>query len=184
MKRLVPVFVAVVLVFATAGTAAADNMRLSGSVDLVPMGEFANEQASVDAAFAYGGTLSFAYDVHPNFAVGIAPRYVLGLKAKDVEGDAATQLDIPLRLIGGAPLADGKARVYGYAAPGYSIVMPPEGDSWKGFMLGFGAGGMYAVTPKLMILAEVGYTLGFQKVEDVEAATNLLTASIGVSVPL
>src|SRR4029077_4933938 len=115
-----------------------------------------------DTSFAFAVMPVFDYLVLPNFFVGIAPSYAFNVKPKDATGDAGKELDIMLRLGGGLPVAE-KIGVYGYAAPGYSVVSPPQGDSYKGLILGLHAGGMMDIASNLFVNAELGYHLGFQK---------------------
>jgi hypothetical protein len=82
--------------------------------------------------------------------------------------------------VGGAYALNEKLGLYGYASPGYSIVKPPEGDSAKGLVVGLHAGAMFDIATKLFLAGEVGYQLGFQKVNDVEAKTNYLQIGLGV----
>jgi outer membrane protein with beta-barrel domain len=152
----------------TSATAAAtmpdSKMRLGLNVVPMPFGTLKGEGGfSADTAFAFGLSAFFDYSVHPNFFIGVSPQYIFNVKPKDGDGSAAKELDIQLRLGGGAPVSD-TIQLYGYLSPGYGIIMPPEGDSAKGFMLGIHAGGMMNVSPTVFVAAELGYQLGFEKV--------------------
>ena len=153
-------------------SAAASDSKMRGGLDLVPT-PFGSAKASAggisattDLGFAFGLMPFFDYMINNNFFVGIGPTYTLNLKPKSGGGNAAKELDISLRLGGGAPVAD-KIQIYGYASPGYSIVFPPSGagsDKAKGFSVGFHAGGMYDVTPTAFVNLELGYLLGFESI--------------------
>ena len=121
----------------------------------------------------------FDYLVLPNVFVGAAPSYTFNVKAKDDTGDAASQLDLLLRVGYGMPVNE-KLGLYGYASPGYSIISPPEGDSAKGLVVGLHAGAMYDVTSNLFLNGQIGYQLGFQKVSDVDLKSNFLQIGLGV----
>jgi len=166
----------------TMGGAAASQMRVGLNVVPMPFGKFKTDVGSVDTKFAFGVFPFFDYLIHPNFFVGIAPQYTFNVKPKDVDGDAAKELDIMLRL-GGQGYVANQLQLYGYASPGYSIVMPPSGGTnAKGFVLGLHAGAMYDVTPGAFLNLEIGYQLGFQKVSvgGVSGDTKTSFAQIGL----
>ncbi len=155
-----------------AGTVGASASRVRIGLDLVPMpfGTLTivagNVTASSDAAFAFGLAPFFDYSVHPNFFIGVSPQYIFNVKGKDDTGSAGKEFDILLRLGGNAPVAD-RLQLYGYLAPGYSVIILPSGtglDNPKGFVLGVHAGGMLDVTPALFVNAELGYQVGFQSI--------------------
>ena len=167
---------------ASGGAAAtADDSKMRLGVVLVPMpiGSLKSPGGSVDSAVAFAVMPVFDYLVLPNLFVGVAPSYAFNVKAKDGGGDASSQIDLLLRVGGGLPLNE-KLQLYGYAAPGYSIVRPPEGDSAKGLVLGLHAGAMFDIATKLFLSGEVGYQLGFQKVSDVDLKTNYLQIGLGI----
>jgi hypothetical protein len=84
---------------------------------------------------------------------------------------------------GNAKVAD-TIMLYGYAAPGYGIVMPSVGENAKGFVVGFAGGAMLALTPGMYLNGEVGYQVGYQKVKvlnaDVDAKTNFMHIGVGL----
>jgi len=148
-------------------------MRLGLNVVPMPFGKFTvgsgGVSASGDTAFAFGIMPFFDYLLTRNFFVGLGPMYTLNVKSKDATGSASKELDLQARIGGEVPASD-QIEVYGYVAPGYSIIMPPSGSgsstNAKGFEVGFHAGGMFNVSPLVFLNAEVGYQLGFQKVTE------------------
>jgi hypothetical protein len=154
-------------------------MRLAVMLVPMPIGSFKSGDSSLDSAVAFAVMPVFDYLVLPNVFVGVAPSYAFNVKPKDGGGDAGSQIDLLLR-VGGAYALNEKLGLYGYASPGYSIVKPPEGDSAKGLVVGLHAGAMFDIATKLFLAGEVGYQLGFQKVNDVEAKTNYLQIGLGV----
>src|SRR5204863_1344120 len=111
---------------------------------------------SADTAFAFGIMPTVDYSVSPYFFIGLAPQYTFNVKGDSSNGDAASMLDFFLRLGGNAPVAD-RLQLYAYLAPGYSIVMPSQGDNSRGFTLGFHGGGMFDLTPNAFVNLELGY---------------------------
>lgn len=167
---------------ATAG-ASASKMRLGVTLVPMPLGSFKTGPASLDSAVAFGVMPVFDYLVLPNVFVGVAPSYTFNVKPKDVTGDAASQLDLLLRVGYQMPLGE-KLGVYGYASPGYSIISPPEGDSAKGLVVGLHVGAMYDLASNLFLNGQVGYQLGFQKLSGVESKTDFLQIGLGVGMRL
>jgi hypothetical protein len=146
--------------------AVAAKMRVGFNIVPMPIGTLKASALgmtfSSDAAFAFGVLPFFDYMVSPNFFVGFGPTFVFNVKGKD-GGTAAKELDLSVRLGGGAPISD-TMQLYGYLSPGYSIIMPSMGDSAKGFALGVHAGAMYSISPTAFLNGELGYQVGFQKI--------------------
>jgi len=141
---------------------------LGGHLGLSPIGTLKAEalgtSASVDAATAFeiGGRAE--YQIMPLLSIGFAPSIMLNVKAKDAD-NSSSQLDLPLRIVAGGDVAP-KIRLYGFAAPGYTIMFPPS-DSMgntthpSGFMIGFGGGVGYRVAPRFSLNGELGYQFRF-----------------------
>jgi hypothetical protein len=130
-----------------ASAAHADKIKVGGQLQVLPAlsslkaeGLGLDESASAEPAFGVLGT--FDYAVHPNIDIGLAPRIVFGLKA-DSDADSATQFDLAARVTGHAQVAP-KLDIFGFAAPGYSILSmpnwPDQVDQPSGLVLGFGGG--------------------------------------------
>jgi hypothetical protein len=167
----------------TEATAGDSKMRLAVMLVPMPLGSLKTNlggtESSADSAVAFAVMPVFDYLVLPNLFVGVAPSYAFNVKAKDGGGDALSQIDLLLRVGGGYPLNE-KLQLYGYGAPGYSIIRPSEGDSAKGLVLGLHAGAMFDVASKVFLSGELGYQLGFQKVSDTDLKTNYLQIGLGV----
>jgi hypothetical protein len=171
---------------AAAQTPLADpNSKLRLGLNLVPM-PFGKAkanisglgEASADTAFAFGIMPAADYILSPYFFVGFAPQLTFNIKGKDFTGDAGKMLDFLVRAGGNAPVAD-TIELYGYLAPGYSIVIPPMGDSSKGFVLGFHGGAILDLAPNLFVNLELGYQFGFQKVHDFDYKLNYFQIGLG-----
>jgi hypothetical protein len=164
-------------------TASASKMRLGVMLVPMPLGSLKTNlggtDTSTDSAVAFAVMPVFDYLVTPHLFVGVAPSYAFNVKGKDAGGDAASQIDLLLR-IGGEYALNDKLQLYGYGSPGYSIVKPSEGDSAKGLVVGLHAGAMMAVSTKLFLNGEVGYQLGFQKISDTDFKTNYLQIGVGI----
>ncbi len=140
---------------------------------------------STDTKFAVGAFPFFDYLITPNFFAGVKVQYTFNLNVKDSNVDSSKELDLMIRLGGGLYVAD-KLQFYGYASPGYSIVMPPSGSNSskpKGFAVGAHLGAMYDVTPTAFVNLELGYQFGLQKVSlfgsSVDYKVNLAQIGLG-----
>lgn len=175
------------------GTVSDSKVWIGGHLGLSPIGSLEasasgggnSVSASVDAAAAFeiGGLIE--YRVTPNISIGFTPTVLLNVKGTD-DKDSATALDLPLRLSAGANVAP-RVRLYGFAAPGYSILFPPsdaQGNTThpSGFMLGFGGGVGYRVAPKFMLAGELGYQFRFLSTSeqgvDISLHVNYLTFAV------
>jgi hypothetical protein len=140
-----------------------------------------------DAKFAFGIMPTFDLSLNQFLFIGVAPQYIFNVKPDDSDGDAASELDLRARIGGIAKVAD-TIRVFGYAAPGYSIVMLPDDvdniDNPAGFVLGFAGGAAFDLAPSTYLSAEVGYQIGYQTTEilnnEVDAKTNYLHLGVGL----
>jgi hypothetical protein len=171
------------------------NSRFRVGLNLVPApfgklkGSFSGPLGTVssefDAAFAFGFHPYVDYIVAPPyFFLGFAPQFLFNVKANSGGGDAARELDLLLRLGAQAPIAD-RIQLYGYIAPGYSVVTPPRGSDSSGFVLGFHGGAWYDVTAQFFVNAQIGYQFGFQSVSSsVDLGTNYFMFGLGGGVRL
>ena len=181
------------------GVSAAAEKKISIGVqaEMLPLGSVevgANgESESNDLKLSYGVGLNLSYDVHPNISIGIAPRYIFGIKPDqaDEDDESVQELDVRARLTAHFPVAQG-LQVFGFAAPGYSWLLDNSAeedfDNPEGFVVGFGGGATYDVSPDLFVSAEVGYQLGFQGFSaetpigkiDADTKTNFLNVGLGL----
>jgi hypothetical protein len=163
-------------------------LRVSLTVAPMPAGTLKASagafKAEGDTAFAVGLIPSIDLALGQFAFVGFAPQYIFNVKGKDATGDAGSELDLRLRVGGNAKVAD-TIMLFGYAAPGYGIVMPSgDGENAKGFVLGFAGGAMLALTPGMFLSAEVGYQVGYQKVEVANVSGDLKTNYMHIGVGL
>jgi hypothetical protein len=133
---------------------------------------------STDTKFAFGVMPTLDFSLNQFLFVGVAPQYIFNVNADDRDGDAASELDLRARIGGIAKVAD-TVRVFGYVAPGYSIVMLPDDfgnvDDPKGFVLGFAGGAAFDLAPSTYLSAEVGYQVGYQTTEVLNADADFKT---------
>jgi hypothetical protein len=170
-------------------------MRLGITLSPMPVGTFkaaaGGLSASSDAKFAFGIVPTFDYNINEYLFVGLAPQIILNVIPKDADGKAAKELDLRARVGGNAKVAD-TIRLFGYLAPGYSIIMFPDKmdglSNPAGFVLGFAGGALFDLTPSVFANAEVGYQVGFQSVSFMGASadlkTNYLHIGLGIGVRL
>jgi hypothetical protein len=141
----------------------------TGSFDISLSGPTGNADASFDTTTAFGVSGVFAYDVTRNLSIGVAPRLIMGVNftvpdATDT-GDDAKQFDLRARIAVHGEIAP-KLQIYGYAAPGYSWLIPPDDDNDSGFSIGGGAGASYDVTDAFYVNAELGYQIAYYSDEN------------------
>ena len=165
--------------------------RLQVGLTLLPMGlgsftaSPGGMSVTADAAFAFGLGLSAGYVVIPGLTVGLAPQAIFNVKPKEDGGAGAKQYDLMARVAYTVPVVETIA-VYAEVLPGYSLIAPPSGDTAKGFVLAFGAGGAMDLTDRTFANLGVGYQLGFQKriAEGIasDVKTKYLRVAFGVGV--
>jgi hypothetical protein len=152
---------------AQGGDAAEPELWVGGHLGLSPLGTLKADaqgaMASADAATALdlGGRVDFS--VLPMLSIGFAPTLRLNVKGTN-DNDSGSQLDLPIRVLVGGSVAP-MVRLYGFAAPGYSILFPPSGggddNHPSGFMIGFGGGVRYRLAPRFALAGELGYQFRF-----------------------
>jgi hypothetical protein len=158
--------------------------KLRVGLNLVPMpfGSFkttlTGSEISIDTAFAFGLMPAIDYLLSTYYFVGFAPQFTFNVNGKDGAGDAAKAVDLLVRLGGNAPVAD-NIELYGYIAPGYSIVFPNGGDNPAGFVLGFHGGAILDISPTVFTNLEIGYQVGFQTVNSSDYKLNYFQIGIG-----
>lgn len=158
------------------------NMHAGLRVMMLPLGtnktELQGNNIDSDLAFAFGLSPFFDYNIIRYLGVGFGPEFFLNVKGKDFEGDAAKAVNLNLRVKGMYPVLE-QMNAYLLLTPGYSIILPAQGDKPKGFNLGFAGGVDYNFTPMIGAFAEVGYILGFQSLNDVKSNNNYMQFNIG-----
>jgi hypothetical protein len=152
---------------ATAAPPAPGPIRLGFTLVPAPLGSLRSgspgEEFSVGSQFAFAVMPVVDLSLARHFFVGFAPSYTFNIKAKNGPDDAASELDLLLR-IGAEAAATDRFQIYGYLSPGYGFMygLPPGGEGVRGPVLGLHAGGRLDLTPAFFVNAEVGYQMGFQ----------------------
>ena len=120
------------------------------------------------AEFSVGSQFAFAVmpvvdlSLARHLFVGFAPSYTFNIQALGRSADAASELDLLLR-IGTEVAATERLQIYGYLSPGYAFMSGlPNDASARGPVIGLHAGGRLDLTPAFFVNAEVGYQRGFQ----------------------
>jgi len=156
--------------------------KLGGAVQLLPVGSITaaaggdSETTDADTAVGLSGFVEFG--LGPNLSIGLAPRLLLNVKGESGT-ESAEQLDLAVRLVAGTAVGTGNTRVYGFIAPGYSVLFIPDWPDGisnpAGLILGFGGGLAFKVQPGLELTTEIGYQLGFQSVTEMGETLDLTT---------
>ncbi len=177
------------LLAAPAGLARADQVRVGGTVSILPVGQLhASAEGvgsdSVDAATAVGLGGLVEVPLTNNLAVGLAPRLLLNVKGEDGD-ESARELDLAVRLIGSVPVG-GVTELYGFLAPAYSILFIPDWPDGvadpAGLALGLGGGASFDLSPQFRLGGEIGYQLGWQQVTEQSDAIELETDFLHIGV--
>lgn len=156
--------------------------RFGAEIALLPSGSLSaaanNQTISVDTATAVGLGAIVQFPLNDIFTIDIAPRLLFNVKGTN-DTDSATELDLRARLTAGGYVAP-SVRLYAAAAPGYSIIFPPdtsgggiEMSNPKGFTVGLAAGAAFAVQPRMQLTTEVGYQFGFQSTTVTSGSTSV-----------
>jgi opacity protein-like surface antigen len=180
-------------------------LSLGAQIELVPYGQISAGNDDVDfkedTAFIYGVGANLDFYLNQYLSIGFAPRFLLNVTTKDQadeqeDDDALKQLDLRARVKGEFPVSR-VAHLYGYVAPGYSLIFandndfgPVNIDDAKGFVLAFAAGATFDLSANLFLNTEVGYQLGFQQSSasldgidgdaDFDFKTNNLAVGVGL----
>ena len=158
-------------------------------LELLPKGDFdfsdhdtGASLSSGDLKAAFGMSGTFGFDLFGHLTLGIAPRLIRGVAPAKGHEDSMQELDLRARVA-----VHGRihrvAELYGYVAPGYSWVIPPEGKNAVGPVLAFGAGITGDIDSTYFMSLEVGYQLGRQVIElpgaDVDASIDFYEIGVG-----
>jgi hypothetical protein len=172
--------------------AASPGLRVGAQLDLLPIGTLhiaaSGESDSADASDAIGLGALAEYRVSDVVTIGFAPRYILPVKVEDA-GDSGSQLDLRVRGTVGTVVAP-RVHLHGIGTLGYSmmfhVLSDLNGNYYRssGFIVGFGAGLGYSLNPRLQLVAEMSYQLGYQGTTiagyDVDAGTSYFTMGVGL----
>lgn len=141
-----------------------------------PIGSFSGSR---DTAFAFGLAPYLDYVVHRNVFLGFSPVYSFHIKADGSNGDSGEELDLLIRAGVQFPVIP-RLEVFGYLAPGYSIIMVPNADNPSGFVLGFHGGATYNLNSSVFALFQLGYQFGYQSVDSGDAKTEFFQFGLGL----
>jgi hypothetical protein len=188
-RLLIHSLVGLFFLAAPLASARAERVRLGGTVSLLPIGQAQVEAGEVseseDTATAVGLGAVVEVQLLTNLAVGFAPRLILNVKGEEAT-ESAKELDLAVRLIGNVPVGE-MVQLYGFAAPGYSIIYVPDLPDGisnpAGLILGFGGGVGFDINPRFRLAAELGYQPGEQQISE-EGETvdlNISYLHLGVS---
>jgi hypothetical protein len=166
-------------------TAVEKKFKLGAQLELVPVGKaevkLGGESASADADTAYAVGMNFDYDVTPYISIGLAPRLIFGLKSEKSTSDSTDEeINLRARVMGHFPVT-GQMQIFGYAAPGYAISVSDADKDPSGFLIAFGGGATYDVTPSLFLSGELGYQMSFQSVTDTVPGAGEVTLDVNTS---
>ena len=151
--------------------------RLHVGVAFLPMslGQFSavygGMPITADAALALGFTGSVGYEVISGLSVGISPQmlYNVGTKDDPTGGgntvDMSRELDVMARVAYAFPIVEG-ARIFAEVLPGYSLILPKNGDAAKGFVIAGGVGATIDMSDQIFVSLGAGYQAGFQSRKD------------------
>jgi hypothetical protein len=167
-------------------------ISIGGTLSVSPTGTFkasaGSVSNSVDLETAYGIGGLVEYRISRNVSVGLAPSVTLHVRGKD-DTSSGTELDLPLRVAFGAPVAP-KLRLYGFVSPGYTILYPPDSldntdfGNPSGFMIGLGGGMATQLAPSVFLTGEISYQFRFPSTTvqnvDISLDVNYLTFAAGI----
>ncbi len=154
---------------------AADQTLLGVLFEIMPAGTLSASEvgagsASSDTAFSVAIAPFLDVPVLPNFALGFSPQIIFGVKGSNA-AQSATEYDLRARLTTRYPMAP-NAQVYARFSPAYSLISvpspPPGVSNPAGLVLDFSVGAEIEVLPKLFVVIDVGYQIGFQSTTDVD----------------
>jgi hypothetical protein len=118
----------------------------------------------LDFAPAYGVGLSWGYFVMRGLSIGVAPQAIFDIKLKnDASSRASTEYDFMARAAYVLPVL-AKLAAYGELLGGYSIISPAKGDSSRGLVYAFGAGGIVDAGDRAFVVGGGGYQWGWQTI--------------------
>jgi hypothetical protein len=133
-----------------------------------------------DTAFSVAVAPFLDVSLSPYVALGFSPQFIFGVQGKGAS-QSATEYDLRARLTARYPVSP-NARVYARFSPGYSIVslredLPSGVSDPAGLLLDFAVGTEIAVLPKLFLVVDLGYQVGFQSTSDVDGSNVDFTTS-------
>lgn len=183
---------------ASAGPAFAEapgRARVSLGIVAAPVGSYTvrgfglSGSGDTEPAFALRPAIDFSLSDY--VFIGFSLQYVMNVNTDGLANanvDASKALDLLARVGAHAPVAD-VVHLFGYVAPGYSIIYPPnDGNKPQGFVLAASGGALFSVGSRAFLTGEIGYQWGFQELTiantDFDANLNYLLLSLGLGIKL
>jgi hypothetical protein len=160
--------------------------RLEVGLSFLPMslGKFSavygGMPITADAALAPGGVVTVGYEVIRGLLVGIAPQYLFNVGTKEDPSGAGNavvmsrELDLMFRVKYAYEIVE-TIRLYAEVLPGYSLVLPANGDPAKGFVIAAGGGAAMDLGDRLFVNLGFGYQWGFQQRTDTSVRMGVTT---------
>ena len=171
---------------AAQGTPPAAPRRFQVGVQFLamPLGQLDATQAGLSAEsetrFAMGAGLSLGYDVWSGLILGIAPQVIFGAKPREEAESGGNEYDLMARIAYRYAIPR-VAVLYAELLPGYSIYMPIQSDTSKGFVLAGGVGCEIDLADHLFVNAGLGYQKGWQtQTATSNAQTSYVRVALGV----
>jgi len=178
---------------AAATTAPAPKLWVGGGLEMEPIGTVSASAGgqSIDVGTntgQFGIDLVGLYAVHPMVSVGLAPRYLLNINGGNGNSDSARMYDIRAVAAVHKEVAP-KITALGMAGLGYASISVPDQmgmsqPSPSGLTVSVHAGAGYALGPKLMATAMLGYELGFESAsaggQSVDYKFNFFSIGLGI----
>jgi hypothetical protein len=169
MRMRLAIIGGLAIVLGSTAPALANHFHAGGEIKLMPVGSIGTSSGTVSdsssTSFAFGLQGFFDYEIVPHLYLGVAPQLIFNVKSSDSSGSSAQELDLFGRVMVRYPVAD-KIQLFGYLAPGFSVIFVPDKPSGfsnpTGFVLGFAGGVSYSLSPTLFVAGEIGYQFGFQ----------------------
>jgi hypothetical protein len=152
------------------GGAAARRFSVQAQVELLPGGSSKDDlqeggSRTTDSAVTYAIAGTFEYTPIRYVSVGVAPRLIFNAAGYPggSEADDEKELDLRVRIRGHYPVTSG-IDIYAAIMPGYSFMLPPDGDStYDGFALGGAVGATYDLSSRVFVGGEVGYQRAYTR---------------------
>ena len=160
--------------------------RLEVSLSFLPMslGKFSavygGMPITADAALAPGVSPSVMFEVVQGLSVGVAPQYLFNVGTKEDPSGAGNavvmsrEVDLMARIKYAYEIVE-TIRVYAEVLPGYSLILPANGDPAKGAVIAVGGGAAMDLGDRLFVNLGLGYQWGFQQRTDTSVRMGVTT---------
>ena len=175
----IPLAILVAVIVLGSNAPARAHSHAGVALKLMPVGTIETSGGSTDTSVAFAIQPFIDFEVlRPFLYIGVAPQLILNVKGDDAFGSSGQELDLFARVMGRIPVAH-NIQLYGYLAPGFSVIFVPDKapgfNNPTGFVLGFAGGISYSITPSLFIAGEIGYQVGFQSSDGTDFKSRFLS---------